>query len=85
MSKNPEPAERDTLRTCSTRALNALGTLKHAIATFRQLSEPKDITERDLRDEISKNLKQVHLEIMAVLFATSMLVDSTVPQVPRIH
>jgi hypothetical protein len=35
MSKNPEPAERETLRTCSTRALNALGTLKHAIATFR--------------------------------------------------
>jgi hypothetical protein len=85
MSKAPEAAERETLRTCTTRALDALDALKLAMATFRQLPAPRDTTEKDMQDEISKRLKEVYGEIMAVVFVTSTVVDSMTPQVPRFH
>lgn len=85
MSKNPETAERESLKTCATRALEALGALKKAITTFRQLPQPKDVMEREMHDEIARRLKVVYGEIMAVVFATSMAIDTTTPQIPRIH
>jgi len=85
VSKTPGTTERETLKKCSTRALDALGALKQATTTFQRLPPASCATEKELREEISKNLKQVHCEIMSVLFATSMIVDSTVPHVPRQH
>jgi hypothetical protein len=85
MSKAHETVQQETLRTCTTRALDALGALKEATTTFRRLPEPISIKEKEMYENISRNLKQVHGEIMAVLFVTSMMVDSTMPQVPQKH
>jgi hypothetical protein len=85
MSKTHETAQQETLRTCTTRALDALGALKEATTTFRRLPEPIGTTEKEMHENISRKLKQVHGEIMAVLFVTSMMVDSTMPQVPQMH
>ena len=85
MSKSHEAVQQDTLQTCTTRALDALGALKEATTTFRQLPAPIGLTEKEMHESISRKLKQVHAEIMAVLFVTSMIVDSSTPQVPQKH
>jgi len=85
MSKARATTEQETLRTCTTRALDALAALKEATKSLDRLPAPRDATEQDLHDEIANRLKRVHCEIMAVVFATSMVVDSLVPQVPNVH
>ena len=85
VSKPAETVERETLKKCSTRALDALGALKQATSTFQRLPPPSCDTEKELREVISKSLKQVHCEIMSVLFVTSMVVDSKIPHLPRQH
>jgi hypothetical protein len=85
MIKTDETVHQDTLQTCTTRALDALGALKDATSTFRRLPVPAGTTEREMHEAISRKLKKVHAEIMAVLFVTSTLVDSATPQVPQKH
>jgi len=85
MIKTYETVQQDTLQTCTTRALDALGALKEATATFRQLPVPAGTAEREMHESISRKLKLVQGEIMAVLFVTSMMVDSSTPQIPRKH
>jgi len=80
-----ETVQQDTLQTCTTRALDALGVLKDATSTFRRLPLPAGTTEREMYESISRKLKTAHAEIMALLFATSMLVDRSTPQVPEKH
>jgi hypothetical protein len=85
MIKTYETVPRDTLQACTTRALGALAALKDATTTFRQLPVPYVITEREMHESISRKLKTVRGEIMAVLFVTSMMVDSLTPQIPQKH
>jgi hypothetical protein len=85
MSKTHETVPQGTLQTCTTRALDALGALKDATTTFRRLPVPAGTTEREMHESISRKLKKVHAEIMAVLFVTSMMVDSSTPQIPQKH
>lgn len=85
MIKTYETTPQDTLQTCTTRALDALGALKDATTTFRRLPVPDGITEREMHESVSRKLKTVHGEIMAVLFVTAMMVDSLTQQIPQKH
>ncbi len=85
MSKASDTPEQAALRTCTTKALEALAALNLATETLKRLTVPDDATDKRLHQEISRNLKQVHGEVMAVLFVTTMVVESPVPQVPCQH
>jgi hypothetical protein len=85
MSKASDTPEQAALRTCTTKALEALAALNVATETLKRLSIPRDASDKRLHQEISRNLKQVHGEVMGVLFVTTMLVESTIPQVPCQH
>jgi hypothetical protein len=85
MSKASDKPEQAALRTCTTKALEALAALNLATETLERLAGPSNAAGNKLHIEIARNLKQVHSEIMAVLFVTTMVVESTVPQVPCQH
>jgi hypothetical protein len=85
MNKAGDTPEQAALRTCTTKALEALAGLNLATETLRRLTVPSDSTDKKLHQEILRNLKRVHGEVMAVLFVTTMVVESTVPQVPCQH
>jgi hypothetical protein len=85
MNSAGDTPEQAALRTCTTKALEALAGLNLATETLRRLTVPSDATDKKLHQEIFRNLKRVHGEVMAVLFVTTMVVESTVPQVPRKH
>jgi hypothetical protein len=85
MNKTSDTPEQAALRTCTTKALEALAALNLATETLKRLAAPSDPSDKKLHLEISRNLKQVHGEVMAVLFVTTMVVESTVPQVPCQH
>ena len=85
MSNAGDSPERAALRTCTTKALEALAGLNLVTETLKRLAVPNDATDKRLYQEISRNLKQVHGEVMTVLFVTTMVVESTVPQVSSQH
>jgi hypothetical protein len=85
MSNARETAEHQSLRVCTTRALEARAALKKAIAVLRQLPEPHEITEREKHQVLAGALKRANAEIFEILFCSSMAVESTLPQIPRGH
>jgi hypothetical protein len=85
MSYSGEKSNQETLRACTTHALDALGALKEVNAALRRLPVPAGGSEVELHEHIARMLKQVHSEMMQVLFVTSLVVDSTMPQRPRQH
>jgi hypothetical protein len=78
-------ADQEKLKVCTRRALEALAAIKKAISAFRELPEPQGSREKEMHQSIAHLLKQAHCETVGVLFATSLVDDSTAPQFPRTH
>jgi hypothetical protein len=54
-----------------------------AIASFKQLPEPGDASQKEAHERISQLLKRAHAEVFEILSFSSLAFDSVEPHVPK--